>query len=340
MAKVEMCLDGSGQFRTVALGEVTDVLEEEQSFVWIDVDADQPLELKGLAERFGLHGVDVEAALSLEQRPKISLYDDMIFLEFYGLRLDNDEIRADEIGIFVGERFLITVRRGDVPSLQPIQQRWQDQRRVKEASANGNPRRLGLTGSAEPRRPTPPMLLYAILDELVDGYFPVVDWLGERIELLEESVVTAKGRQSPLAIQELRTELLRLRRQLSPQQEVVNSLLRRDIPVIDVAIIPYFADVHDHLLRIHDWMESYRDHLSTIVDMQMSIQSNQLNITVRTMTASSIILMVCSLVAGIYGMNFVFMPELEWRYGYPIALLIMLSLGVGLYSTFRRRGWW
>ncbi len=341
MAKIEICFDGEGAFDTVGFEELPALLDREHAFVWLDVDANQPDELKGLQDQFGLHRVDVEHALDREQRPKISLYDDMIYLEFYGLRLEDGDVHTDDMGIFVGDKFIITARRDDRPSLDQIRQRWREEReRGKGTNGEATKRQLGRSAGAKPRRPSAPIMLYAILDDLVDAYFPVVDWLGQEIEDLEESVTEGNAHKPQLDIQRMRTKLLRLRRLLSPQQEVVNSLLRRDVPVIDEAIIPYFADVYDHLLRIHDWMESYRDHLSTIVDLQISMQSNRLNRTMRTLTAWSIILMASTLIAGIYGMNFVHMPELNWRFGYPGALLAMAVLGVGLYVTFRRHGWW
>ncbi|MDQ3655619.1 MAG: magnesium transporter CorA family protein [Chloroflexota bacterium] len=341
MAKIEICFDGNGKFVTVGFDELPELLRHEHSFVWLDVDANKPDELEGLRSQFGLHRIDVENALANRQRPKISLYDDMLYLEFYGLRLEDDDIQTDDIGIFVGEQFIITVRRDDKPSLKALQERWrEEQGRSNGAAGGGTPRVLGSSTPTQPRQPSAPMLLYAILDDLVDDYFPVVDWLGERIEDLEETVVNANVARPQLAIQQMRTKLLHLRRLLSPQQEVVNSLLRRDVPVIDESIIPYFADVYDHLLRIHDWMESYRDQLSTIVDLQLSMQSNRLNETMRTLTAWSIILMASTLIAGVYGMNFVHMPELDWRFGYPAALLAMAGLGSGLYVMFRKQGWW
>ena len=344
MAKIEICADGNGDFVTVGFDELPDILRRDHAFVWIDVDANEPEELEGLRSQFGLHRVDVENALAERQRPRISLYEDMLYLEFYGLRLEHEEIEADDIGIFVGEQFVITVRREGHPSLSNLQERWKEEQK-QGRSANGhdkgeNPQRLGEASRTRRRQPSAEMLLYSIMDDLVDDYFPVVDWLGDQIEDLEETVVQGNAAKPQLAIQTMRTQLLHLRRLLSPQQEVVNSLLRRDIPVIDDAMIPYFADVYDHLLRIHDWMESYRDHLSTIVDLQLAMQSNRLNRTMRTLTAWSIILMATTLIAGIYGMNFVHMPELDWRLGYPAALLTMAGLGLGLYAMFRKMGWW
>ncbi len=341
MAKIEICADGNGDFVTVGFDELPDILRRDHAFVWIDVDANEPEELEGLRGQFGLHRVDVENALAERQRPRIALYEDMLYLEFYGLRLDHEAVEANDIGVFVGEQFVITVRRDGNPSLDNLQERWKEEQGQSHGRAEGETsRRLGGSSRTRRRTPSAEMLLYSILDDLVDDYFPVVDWLGDQIEELEEAVVDGNAHKPQLAIQEMRTQLLHLRRLLSPQQEVVNSLLRRDIPVIDDAMIPYFADVYDHLLRIHDWMESYRDHLSTIVDLQLAMQSNRLNRTMRTLTAWSIILMATTLIAGIYGMNFVHMPELDWRLGYPAALLTMAGLGLGLYAMFRKMGWW
>jgi len=340
MAKIEISFDGNGIFRTVDFNELPSFLRHDHAFVWIDVDAANPEELSGLQAQFGLHRVAVESALAEQQRAKITLYDDMIYLEFYGLRLADDDVQADDIGIFVGEKFIITIRRNNLPSLEPIQNRWKDEQELVKGIAPRNNHTPG-DGVRQARKPpSSAMLLYPILDELVDGYFPVVEWLGDEVEKLEDVVIASNSTSPNLDVQHMRTRLLRLRRLMSPEQEVLNSLLRRDVPIIDETVIPYFAEVYDHILRIHDWMESYRDQLSTIDDLQLSLQSNKLNETVRTLTARSIILMGSTLIAGIYGMNFVHMPELGWLLGYPFALGLMLAVGSGLFVTFRRHKWW
>jgi len=340
MANIEISFDGNGEFRTVDFNDLPGFLGHDHAFVWIDVDAGKPEELAGLQEQFGLHRIAVESALAEQQRAKITLYDDMIYLEFYGLRLAGDEVHADDIGIFVGDKFIITVRRNNYPSLEPIQDRWKDEQDHVNDMASGKGALSGAGDRPQRKRPSSAMLLYAILDELVDGYFPVVEWLGDEIEDLEAVVIGGESSRPHLDVQNMRTRLLRLRRLISPEQEVLNSLLRRDVPVVDETVIPFFAEVYDHILRIHDWIESYRDQLSTIVDLQLTLQSNKLNQTVRTLTAWSIILMGSTLIAGIYGMNFVHMPELEWLLGYPFALGLMLAVGIGLFVTFRRHGWW
>ncbi len=137
----------------------------------------------------------------------------------------------------------------------------------------------------------------------------------------------------------MRMELLALRRMIGPEREAINTLLRRDLPAFDDIISTYMADVYDHVLRVIDWIDTYRDTLSNLSDLQISVASHKLNQTMRTMTAWSIIFMATTLVAGIYGMNFHRMPELSWYYGYPASLLLMLCLGGGIFIYFRLRKW-
>ena len=344
MAKIEFLFDGEAsvdQAQAIEQGDLPRLLDKDGAFVWIDVDGNDPEDIERIQKLFGLHRLAVESATTVAERAKITLYDDMIYVEFYGLHLDGDEVIPEEIALFVGEKFLVSIRRGNTPTLEHIRQRWADDQARVIAPQDHSGFAFPWAHHRNSRKvPSTAMLLYAILDDLVDRYFPIVEWLGDQIEDLEALVVAEKSREPQVEIQHMRSRLLRLRRMLGPEQEVLNTLLRRDVPIIPEEVIPYFADVHDHVLRIHDWMESYRDQLSTIVDLNLSMQSNKLNRTMRTLTASSIILMVCSLVAGIYGMNFVHMPELNWLVGYPLALGLMVVLGLGLYKTFRRQGWW
>jgi magnesium transporter len=339
MATIEICYDGSGSYRKATFEELPEILTADKAFVWIDADGNDAAELEPLRAQFGLHRLAVESALEGQQRAKIMLYDDMIYVEFYGLRLVDDAVRTDDLGIFVGEKFVITVRRSRFPEVEHVLTRWREEQHEDGRSVPGHPR---IPGIAPQRRkePSSSMILYAILDDLVDGYFPVIDWYGEKIENFEDRVIDRPNHQLQLEIQKQRSEMLQLRRMIAPEQEVLNTLLRRDVPVIDEAILPYFADVHDHVLRIHDWMESYRDQLVSIVDLQLSMQSNGLNQTMRTLTASSIILMVCSLISGIYGMNFRHFPTMDWRYGLLFSLGLMAASTVALVGVFRAKGWW
>lgn len=312
MASVEICMNGNGELVTAHVDDLSDIFRDPGSFAWIDVGADEPESLRKLGAQLGIHQLAIESALDDQSRARVQLYDDLVFLEFFGLRRVDDELLADSIGLMAGAQYLITVRRHHAPDLEAIKTRWTNMRRNHFGIANGEGE-TGVQGASTAGTPPSVKLLYAILDELVDGYFIQVDWLGDLIEDLEERVIEEEMRSPQVEIQAIRTRLLRVRRLIAPEQEVLNTLLRRDVPIVPEGMIPYFADVHDHLLRIHDWMETYRDQLSSIVELQLSLQSNRLDRTMRTLTASSIILMTCSLIAGIYGMNFKHMPELDWR---------------------------
>lgn len=340
MATIEVCYTGNGVFKRATFEDLPTYLEHESAFVWVDADGNDPEELAALQSQFRLHRLTVESALETEQRPRIMVYDDLIYLEFYGMRREGDDVHLDDIGIFVGPKFLITSRRGKHPSLDGLISRWRDNEISEERpEVTGHPRIPGLSRQ-ERREPSSTMILYAILDDLVDDYFPIIDWFGEHIDALEDAVMDGLSKERQREVQQVRSELVRLGRAISPEQDVLNTLLRRDMPVVDEALLPYFADVYNHVMRIHDWIESYREQLTSIVDLQLATQSNNLNQTMRTMTASSIILMACSLITGFYGMNFTNFPSLHWENGIWYSIALMSGLSIGLLAIFRSRNWW
>jgi magnesium transporter len=178
-----------------------------------------------------------------------------------------------------------------------------------------------------------------VLDSLVDGYFPVLDDIADRADTMEESIILAGQPTLQAEILRLRRELLMIRRVAGPERDVMNVLIRRDPPLFSRKEILYFQDVYDHLLRVTDTVDIYRDMLSSVLDANLSMVSYTLNIVVKRLTASSIILMSITLIAGIYGMNFTYMPELDWRFGYPLALGLMMVIATIEVGIFRRIGW-
>ncbi len=320
VATIQLCFDSTGSRVECTFGELRTVLATKPSLVWIDLDISEREALHDLAGELDLHHLAVDSALLENERPQVTVYDDMLFVEFYGLRDNATTAQVDEISIFVGTNFLITVRDDDSPGIGSVYTRWIDE-------------------GHKPRDISSGMLLYALLDEMVDTYFPMVDALGDRIEELEEDLLNETVDRPQLAIHNVRKELTKLRRVLAPQREVLTKLVRRDVPMIDEQVVIYMADVYDHMLRVLDWIDSYRDMLTTLFDVQLAIQSHRLDRVIRTLTSSSIMLMVATLIAGIYGMNFRHMPELDWTIGYPLAILMMIGSGGGLYLVFKHRGW-
>ena len=319
MVSIEFCIDGSGKPRNVQLGEVREVLNEKGSLVWLNMSRSADT-LKKVGEIFGFHGLAIEDAVDEHERPKAVVYPDYVFILFYGLTSSDDRIEPYPISMFVGKNYVVTVTDHPEVNLQEVSTRWhQFNESIKDRS--------------------PGTLAYTLLDALVDAYFVIMDKLGDRIETLETGLVEQTLHQPQREIHDMRMELLALRRVIGPEREAINTLLRRDVPVFDDSISTYMADVYDHVLRVLDWIDTYRDTLSNLSDLQISVASHKLNQTMRTMTAWSIIFMATTLVAGIYGMNFHRMPELSWYYGYPASLLLMLCLGGGIFFYFRQRDW-
>jgi magnesium transporter len=179
-----------------------------------------------------------------------------------------------------------------------------------------------------------------VLDAVVDSYFPEVDRLSDRIGDLEDRVLDGEAdRDSLRVVLQVKRRLLDLRRIVGPMRDVANQLLRRDLDVIEPATVPYYQDLYDHLVRVIDQLDVYRDLLAAVLDTRLTVASNSLNAIMKRLTALTVVLMVPTLIAGIYGMNFIHMPELSWPLGYPMALALMALAIVVAVAFFRRRGW-
>jgi magnesium transporter len=287
--------------------------------VWIDIL--RPGEADGVLLRDVLkfHPLTVEDCLYGKQNPKLERYPGYYFLVLYAGRINPARNRPAfyELHCFVGTNYIVTVRKESVREVRALLARWR---------------------SAPRHYPTVGHLAHGLADTLVDSYFPLIDHFGTRVAATETEVYEKPG-DAMQHIMSLRRELLRFRGVVGPTRDVVGSLLRRDLPFINPDLMPYFQDVRDHAVHVTEEIDMLRDLLSTAVEAQFTVTSNQLNQTVRMMTAWSIILMSMALVTGIYGMNFTHMPELRWRYGYLVALGIMLIVGTTLVTFFRRRKW-
>lgn len=287
--------------------------------VWLAIADPGPSEgelLRGL----GFHPLAVEDTLRGRQRPKLERYDAYAFVVVYAAHINPQRQRMalQELHAFLGPHYLVTVHDGTIPAVRDALARWRaDPRRFPDALALG----------------------YNLLDAVVDSYFPVVDYLSDRIDALEQEVFLGASRGTVAKLLQTRRELAFLRRVLGPMREIVGAILRRDLPGRRPELLPYFQDVYDHLLRLAEEIDALRELLTAALDAHLSAASHQLNDIVRTLTAWSIILMSASWIAGVYGMNFAHMPELHWRWGYPFALGLMLALALALAVYFRRRGW-
>lgn len=328
----------SGIFHPVDdLTAISDYLQEPETTIWLDLEAPDEREVALLREEFGFHELAIEDAVGDHERPKVDAYPTYYLFIFYsagyngGTSASGDEARGDQgprdlqidlrqLSLFVGRNYIVTIHRRPITQVAETLARWH---------APGSP--IGYTAAG---------LLHSLLDTIVDDYFTLMDQIVDWVEELED-VIFSRFREG--AIEEifgLKKDLLLLRRVVAPERDVLNVLLRQETRVFKPEAIVYMQDVYDHLVRVTDSIDTYRDLLSSALDSYLSLQSNQLNQLVKTLTLSSIILMACSLIAGIYGMNFSYMPELDWRLGYPFALGLMLAVSLGLAALFRTRKWW
>jgi magnesium transporter len=320
MIRVKVHTDRDGLHDAGSLGDVALHTVSDADLLWIDVVDPQPQEMERIGQEFGLHPLSVEDAVRRHQRPKIELHEGYLFIVFYALDLVADRPRATELSLFSGKGWVVTVHEGELPAIAETARRWE------EHAFGGHTPGAGL-------------LVYALLDSIVDGYFPVVDAVAERAEALEDAIFSGGQGTSQEGLFALKKDLLAIRRIVGPERDVMNVLVRRDAPLFTRKEITYFQDVYDHILRITDAIDLYRDLLSSALDASLSMTSYRLNNTVKRMTSGSIILMSMALVSGIYGMNFVNMPELDWQFGYPMALALMATIGGGLAWFFHRIDW-
>jgi magnesium transporter len=306
-----------------SLEQAKDVKNLPNALLWLDLQNPSEQELIKLGQEFALHPLAIEDSTHEHQRPKVEEYEQFYFVVFYSVSLEAKAAEPDicELDMFLGKNYLITVHNRHILELDEVEQRW---------TRNVNQLEWGVG-----------VLLYTLLDTIVDCYFPVVDEMVNQAEELEDQLFTGAVRQDAFTqeLLALRKRFLALRRIATPERDMLNTLTNRDNPIFDEHAQVYFRDIYDHITRLADTIDLYRDQLSTIMDANLSIVSNNLNKVMRTLTSASIILMVDALLAGIWGMNFVNIPELRWQYGYFAALLLMLVISLLLLFIFKRLRW-
>ncbi|MEP7081391.1 MAG: magnesium/cobalt transporter CorA [Chloroflexota bacterium] len=303
------------------LGELGRLIAEPGVMACVHVTDPSDETIDDLEREFGLHPLAVEDLHKQHQRPKVDTYAEQHMIVAYEA-VDGSGSGAglSEIHIFLGESWVLTVHWAPAPMIDAAYERLKS-----------HPDSVG---------EAPGELLYALLDSAVDSYFPELDRLSDRIDALEDQVLESDSdREALREILAIKRRLLDLRRVLAPMRDVANTLLRRETPLVDAAIVPYFQDLYDHLIRVLDQLDVYRDLLATVLDARLSVASNSLNAIMKRLTAFTVVLMIPTLIAGIYGMNFTFMPELRWATGYPLALGAMLVAAGGAVWFFKRHGW-
>lgn len=295
----------------------------EGQVLWIDLPRPTPEAMAPLAQLFGLHPLAVEDALKRQQRPKLEEYERFLFITAHAARrrgAHSHDVVLDEVDIFAGPGFVITVHSGGAPSLDEAR------RRLQQA-----PPELRVASG---------YVLYAILDTVVDTYFPVLDALDDYTERLEDTLFKKPEPRTMDRLFAAKRALLHLRRVAAPQRDVMALLLRHDTRLIDERLRAYYRDVYDHLLRITEQIDTHRDLLTGALDVYLSLTSNRLSEVMKVLTVITATFASLAVISGIYGMNFERpFPPFEWRYGFAAALGLMGASVTVMLVIFRRLRW-
>jgi magnesium transporter len=308
--------------RDVEIPDISEALKEPGVFVWVGLHDPAPELLQQIQKEFGLHDLAVEDAQVAHQRPKLEQYGDSIFVVLRPAILapDQQRIELGETHLFLGPRYIVSIRHGETPGYAAVRTRCEC-----------NP---GLLAKG------PGFVLYAVMDFIVDQYFPVLDSLGDQLESLEDEIFSETfDRKTVERIYDLKRNLVEIKRAVSPLVDVSNRLIRFDLSLIPEDTRPYFRDVYDHAIRINELVDTLRELLTGALEAHLSLTAVAQNDAMKKLAGWAAIIGVPTMVAGVYGMNFKFMPELEWRYGYPAVMAGMAALCVYLYYRFKRSGW-
>jgi len=317
--------DRTEETKNATLAQI-DAARAENDVVWVNIDGLADIDaIAALSGLFGLHQLAIEDAINVHQRPKADAYDDHIFIAARMVQR-NPSIGTEQVSIFLGRGFVLTLqeRPGDCFDL------------VRDRLRRGKGRIR--TGGAD-------YLTYALLDAMTDAYFPELESYGETIEALEDEVVANPRPEMIHVIHDLKRDLLVLRRAIWPHREMINALIRGESDLVSAQTRLYLRDCYDHAIQLMDFVETYREIASSLVDVYLSSQSTRLNDIMKVLTIIATIFMPLGFIASLYGMNFDRtvspwnMPELGWRFGYPFALILMAGAAAGLIAYFVRRRW-
>jgi magnesium transporter len=296
---------------------------------WINVDGLHQAEvIEKLGNCIGLHPLTTEDILHTRQRPKIDIYDDYVYLvvrmpEYFSA---THKIGLEQVSFVLGKNYLVTFQEKEGDTFDAVRNRIKNNQ--------GRIRKMG-----------PDYLAYALLDSIVDNYFGLLEQVGGQIEVLEEELVDNPTPATLHKIHSLKREMILLRKSIWPLRELVNSLQREEIPFISESITFFLKDLYDHTIQVLETVETYRDIISGMLDMYLSSVSNRMNEIMKVLTIYAAIFIPLTFIAGVYGMNFnpaaspFNMPELNWYFGYPAALLLMAAVATALLIFFRKKEW-
>ncbi len=316
---------GPDQFEEREIADVAEIHDylSRETVTWINVPGVHDVDLvERVGAVFDIHPLVLEDVLNTHQRPKAESYDHQLFVVLKMLRYDTEteELDVEQMSLVLGANYVITFQEKPGDVFDPVRDRIR-------------------RGKGRVRTNGPDYLAYALLDVIVDHYFLALEDFGEEIEAVEESLISDPQRENLEEIFALKRVMVTVRKAIWPLRELVMSIERAESELIADTTEPYLRDVYDHTVQVIDTVETYRDLLSGYVDMYLSSVSHRMNEVMKVLTIIATIFIPLTFLAGIYGMNFEYMPELKWRWGYPALWAGMITLGAGMLVAFRKRRW-
>ncbi len=300
--------------------KISEYLRRPGCFVWVALNDADAHELDAMQHEFGLHELAVEDAHHGHERPKVEEYGDSLFVVLHTVEVGSDGLSVGEVNVFVGSNYVLSVRSRTQRGFADVRARCEREPALLRHGAG--------------------YVLYALVDAVVDRYFPVLDALESELESLEEQIFTrGSGRASLEALYTLKQKLVTLKHAVGPLHEATGKLYGGRVPEVCAGLQDYFRDVYDHLLRINQTIDSIREMATTAMSVHLSLVTMQENETTKRLAAYAALVAVPTMIAGVYGMNFEHMPELRWSHGYPVTLGLMAAIDIYLFWRFRRAGW-
>ena len=304
----------------VDVADISDWLAKPDCFIWVAMRDASMDELLKMQEEFDLHPLAIEDAARGHQRPKIEEYGETVFIVMQLLEMHGDDVQVGEVAVFVGRNFVLSVRRGSQQNFLGVRERCEREPELLKQGAG--------------------FVSYALMDAVVDRYFPLVDALEVELEEVESQIFERGAARSNIErLYALKHRTATMRHAVVPLLEVVGKLHGGRVPAVCMASQEYFRDVHDHLARINGAIDAIRDTIATAIQVNLSLVTIEESEVTKRLAAWAAIFAVSTALAGIWGMNFEVMPELKWKYGYAMALAVIGSIAGLLYWRFRRRGW-
>ena len=305
----------------IPVEDISTYVSRPDCFVWVALKDAEPAELEQMKEEFDLHELAVEDSRHGHQRPKIEEYGDSLFAVLHTVEVAGGELLVGEVDIFVGRNYVLSVRNRTTRGFKDVRARCE---REPELLKHGSG-----------------YVLYALMDAIVDRYFPVFDALETELEEIEERIFSdqSKTRANIEALYDLKHKLMTLKHAAGPLLDTIGKLYGGRVPQVCAGMSEYFRDVHDHLVRVNQNVDSAREMMTTATSVNLSLITLTENETTKRLAAYAALVAVPTMVAGVYGMNFEHMPELKWLWGYPFALGLMFGIDIYLWFRFRKSGW-